>query len=328
MLDHLSIKRIDWQKPRAEGISYVVDKFQGFDNENFKIISPLIDMVKIYGALPLMISDDQLAKRISFYHDHDILVSVGSTLTEYALLEKSFDTYVEDVHRLGFDIIEIGENNIELPVEKKKQISDKLKSKNLTPIWKIGKKDPRRQLSFDQTIEKINEALAVGSEKILLEGNLGYAVSIYDEKGNIKWNVVGAVTSKISPNRIIFETPLEIQQSALIAEFGQRVNLGEINLENVMSIESQRKGFLSRSSYGISSMKKIAKGSPATKFIYYIIKTRNSMEQSDLINVTNLPRRTVQTGLEELKEQGLIVEKTNLDDIRKKIYQIVNDEWI
>jgi phosphosulfolactate synthase len=75
-------------------------------------------------------------------------------------------------------------------------------------------------------------------------------------------------------------------------------------------------------------MKKIAKGSPATKFIYYIIRTRNSMEQSELINITNLPRRTVQTGLEELKDQGLIVEKTNLDDIRKKIYHIVKDEWI
>ena len=168
----------------------------------------------------------------------------------------------------------------------------------------------------------------MGSEKILLEGNLGYAVGIYDEKGNIKWNIVGAVTSKIPPNKIIFETPLEIQQSAMIAEFGQRVNLGETNLENVISIESQRKGFLSRSSYGIPSMKKIAKGSPATKFIDYTIGTRNSMEQSELINITNLPRRTVQTGLEELKDQGLIVEKTNLDDIRKKIYHIVKDEWI
>ena len=253
---------------------------------------------------------------------------LGGTLTEYALLEKSFDKYIEDASKLGFDIIEVGENNIELSLEKKKQITAKLKSKDLVALWKVGKKDPRRQLSFDQSITKINEAIEVGSEKILLEGNLGYAVGIYDEKGNIKWNIVGAVTSKISPNKIIFETPLEIQQSAMIAEFGQRVNLGETNLENVISIESQRKGFLSRSSYGISSMKKIAKGSPATKFIYYIIRTRNSMEQSELINITNLPRRTVQTGLEELKDQGLIVEKTNLDDVRKKIYHIVKDEWI
>ncbi|MDF0682337.1 MAG: phosphosulfolactate synthase [Candidatus Nitrosocosmicus sp.] len=42
------------------------------------------------------------------------MVSVGSKLTEYALLEKSFDRYIEDASKLGFDIIEIGENNIEL----------------------------------------------------------------------------------------------------------------------------------------------------------------------------------------------------------------------
>ena len=212
MLDHLSTKRIDWQKPRKEGITYIVDKFQGFDSANFKIISPLIDIVKIYGPLPLLISNDQLMDRINFYHEHDILVSVGSTLTEYALLEKSFDKYIEDASKLGFDIIEIGENNIELSLEKKKQIAAKLKSKDLVALWKVGKKDPRRQLSFDQLITKINEAIEVGSEKILLEGNLGYAVGIYDERGNIKWNIVGAVTSKISPNKIIFETPLEIQQ--------------------------------------------------------------------------------------------------------------------
>ncbi|KAA2283042.1 MAG: phosphosulfolactate synthase [Candidatus Nitrosocosmicus sp.] len=328
MLDHLSTKRIDWKKPRTDGLTYIVDKFQGFDTGNFKLMSPLIDMVKIYGALPLLMSDEQLQDRINYYHEYDVLVSVGSSLTEYVLLEKSLDIYIDDVKRLGFDIIEIGENNIELPPEKKKQISDKLIEKKIQPLWKIGKKDPRRQLTFEQTIVKVNEALNVGAEKILLEGNLGYAAGIYDEKGNIKWNALGAITSKLSPNRIIFEAPLEIQQSALIAEFGQRVNLGEIDLENVFSIESQRKGFLSRSSYGISSMKKIAKGSPATKFIYYVIRNRNSMEQSELIHTTNLPRRTVQTGLEELKEQGLIVEKTNLDDIRKKIYYAVDDEWI
>lgn len=328
MLNHLSTKRIDWQKPRKEGITYVVDKFQGFSTENFKIISPLIDIVKIHGALPLMISDDQLFNRVNFYHEHDILVSVGSTLTEYALLEKSFDRYIDDAVRLGFDVIEIGENNLDLGIEKKEQISSKLNLKGLKPLWKVGKKDPRRQLSFDQTVVKINEALEVGSEKILLEGNLGYTVGIYDEKGNINWSIVGAITSKVSPNRIIFEAPLEIQQSALIAEFGQRVNLAETSLENVISIESQRKGFLSRSSYGISSIKKIAKGSPATKFIYYIIRTRNSVEQSELINITNLPRRTVQTGLEELKDQGLIVEKINFDDIRKKVYHVIKDEWI
>ena len=88
MLDHLSTKRIDWQKPRKEGITYIVDKFQGFDSANFRIISPLIDIVKIYGPLPLLISNDQLMERINFYHEHDILVSVGSDTHRICFVRK------------------------------------------------------------------------------------------------------------------------------------------------------------------------------------------------------------------------------------------------
>ncbi|MDF0682336.1 MAG: hypothetical protein P0116_15375 [Candidatus Nitrosocosmicus sp.] len=52
----------------------------------------------------------------------------------------------------------------------------------MVALWKVGKKRSRRQLSFDQLITKINEAIEVGSEKNSHEGNLGYAVGIYDEE--------------------------------------------------------------------------------------------------------------------------------------------------
>jgi phosphosulfolactate synthase len=203
-----------------------------------------------------------------------------------------------------------------------------LEEHDLRHHWKIGKKDPRRQLSLDETIKKINEALEINQEKIILEANLGYNVGIYDEKGEIKWNLLSAITSKISPNSIIFEAPLEIQQAVLIAEFGQRVNLGEVKLENVVSIESQRRGFLSKASFSIAPIKKGPEGSPATKFIYHIIRNKHPVEQSELIYITNLPRRTVQASIEELRNQGLIIEKNSLDDTRKKIYNLVKDEWI
>jgi phosphosulfolactate synthase len=47
-------------------------------------------------------------------------------------------------------------------------------------------------------------------------------------------------------------------------------------------------------------------GSPASKFIYYLIKTKHPIEQSDLINLTHLPRRTVQSAIEDLKKHGFI----------------------
>ncbi len=328
MLDQLTEERVDFKKPRTEGITYIIDKFQGFDRDNFEIISPFIDMVKIYGAYPLLIKENHLVNRINFYHKHNVLVSTGSTLTEFAIRENAFEKFVLDSKRVGFDIIEISENNIYLSPEDKKKMIKILQTNDLKHHWKVGKKDPRRQLTIEETIKKINEALDLNQDKVILEANLGYNVGIYDEKGNIKWNMLSAITSKISPNNIIFEAPLEIQQAVLIAEFGQRVNLGEVKLDNVVSVESQRRGFLSKASFSITPVKKGVEGSPATKFIHYIIRNKHPIEQSELIYITNLPRRTVQASLDELKEQGLIMEKNSLDDTRKKVYNLVKDEWI
>jgi phosphosulfolactate synthase len=54
-----------------------------------------------------------LEKKIKYYHDFDILVSTGSTITEYTIMENSFERFIGDAARVGFDIIQIGENNIE-----------------------------------------------------------------------------------------------------------------------------------------------------------------------------------------------------------------------
>ena len=329
MLDGLIENRVDHKKPRHEGITYIIDKFQGFDRENFEIISPFVDMVKIYGAYSLLISDNHLIKRINLYHENNVLVSKGSTLTEYALRENAFKKFVEESKIAGFDVIEISENNINLSFDEKKKITKIIESHHLRHQWKIGRKDPRRQLTVDETIKRANEALRINQrEKIILEANLGYSVGIYDEKGDVKWNLLSAITSKIPPNNIIFEAPLEIQQAVLIAEFGQRVNLGEVKLENVASIESQRRGFLSKASFSINPVKKGPEGSPATKFIYYIIRNKHPIEKSELMYLTNLPRRTVQASVEELRNQGLIIEKNSLDDTRKKVYNLVKDEWV
>ena len=54
MLKDLVKERIDFNKPRKEGLSYILDRLQGIDTDNFEILSPMIDVVKIYGVFPLL----------------------------------------------------------------------------------------------------------------------------------------------------------------------------------------------------------------------------------------------------------------------------------
>lgn len=344
MLDDLVKGRVDDKKPRKEGLTYVIDKLNGTYSDSFEILSPMIDVVKVYGILPLLMPETLLQKRIKFYHDYDVRVSTGRTITEYAIIENSLDRFVTEAAKNGFDIIEIGENNIDLNIEQREKIRDLILSKDLEYHWIVGRKDPRHQLGVNRTLEKIEELMKITNEtkgfknsnfnnnninnKVILEANEGINVGIYDEKGLVKWSFIEALTARYPPSNFIFETPLEHQQSAMIAEFGQRVNLAAVSIDIIAEVEAQRRGFLSKSSYDISYNRKEPEGGPAPKFIYYIIKTKHPIEQSELIALTHLPRRTIQNAIDELKQQGLVKERNSLDDTRKKIYDPIMSDWL
>lgn len=61
-----------------------------------------------------------------------------------------------------------------------------------------------------------------------------------------------------------------------------------------------------------------------SSFIYYIIKSNHPVEQGELINLTRLPRMTIQNAVDELKHQGLIMKKNSLEDTRKKAIILFN----
>lgn len=328
MLDDIIKDRIDSKKPREEGLTYMIDRLPSIDTEAIETLSPIVDMVKIYGAYPLLIPDIILEKKIRIYHKHDVQVSLGSTMTEYAIIENVFERFITEAARIGIDIIEISENNRDLTLDENEKIVKAIESKNMRYLWKIGRKDPRHQLTVEQILSRIEQSIKLGSNKVILEANEGIGVGIYDERGAVKWHLMGALTSKFPPRAFVFEAPLESQQSALIAEFGQRVNLAEVRPDLLMSVETQRRGLMAKAAYGVSYFRKDPEGGPASKFIYYIIKTKYPVEQSELIRISHLPRRTIQNAIEDLKEQGLILEKNSLDDTRRKAYYPVLSEWL
>ena len=87
---------------------------------------------------------------------------------------------------------------------------------------------------------------------------------------------------------------------------------------------------MSKGAFGVSYLRKDPDGGwgPASKFIYYIIKTKNPIDQGELIGLSHLPRRTIQNAVEELKTQGLVIERNSLDDARKKVYTPIHSDWL
>ena len=63
-------------------------------------------------------------------------------------------------------------------------------------------------------------------------------------------------------------------------------------------------------------------GGPSVKFIYFLIKSFHPIDQTELMLISELPRRTIQASISELKLQGVIFEILDPKDARKKIYEL------
>ncbi len=64
-------------------------------------------------------------------------------------------------------------------------------------------------------------------------------------------------------------------------------------------------------------------GGPSVKFIYFIIKPFHPIDQSELMRISELPRRTIQASIKELNIQGVIFEILDHMDARKTYMNLV-----
>jgi phosphosulfolactate synthase len=310
------------QKPKHSGITMVIDKLYGLQKEEFNLAGDYVDIVEIGWGLPLLWKKDAVKSRISFYHQNVVKVSLSGTLIEYAHYHNSVLKMLKTAKELGFDMIEVSDGIIDLSLNEKKELIHKVKDMGFEDyLVTVGKKDPSSQLSLEETVSQLKEASAFKPFKVVLEGReTGKGVGIYDHNGEIKWSWVRAIANRVNVNDLIFEAPLETQQAALILEFGPQVNLGNVSFGSLASLESERRG-LRFDTFGITRPVSVLQTGPATKFVMFVIQRYQPIDQRELANLTQLPKRTIQKCVEELKEKGMITEHPSFEDRRQKIYR-------
>ena len=101
MLKDLVKERVDSIKPRKEGLSYITDRLHAIDADNFRNSLTYDRCCKDLRRDSIISTEEIIQKRIKFYHDHDIFVSTGSTITEYAIMENSFERFVVEARESG-----------------------------------------------------------------------------------------------------------------------------------------------------------------------------------------------------------------------------------
>ncbi len=320
-MSDLGLSRTRSAKPRQTGLTMALDRLYGLVEEEFEQVADYVDIVELGWGLPLVWQEQAVKARINFYKRHRVRVSMSGTLVEYSMYQNQLDSMLLKAKHLGFEIIEISDGIIDVTPEQKSKLANLVKSKGFDYLYAVGKKDPAGQLSVPELIADIEAGLMLDPVKIVMEGReRGRGVGIYDEMGDIKWNVLRSISARINQNNIIFEAPTEAQQAALISEFGSDVNLGNVALGSIAALQSERFG-LRFDTFGINRPTDISAGGPSIKFTLFVIRHYQPIDQKEIVSMTGLPKRTIQKAIEYLKASKLITEHPNFEDRRSKIYR-------
>ncbi|MDD1650320.1 MAG: phosphosulfolactate synthase [Methylococcaceae bacterium] len=233
------------QKPRTAGITMVIDTGVGLRQmqDILELAGHCIDHWKFGFGTSVFHTRKVLEEKLGRLADQGILSYPGGTLLEVALVEHHCRDYMKHAVDLGFCAMEISDGTIPLPPFRRRNMIRCARDAGLIPITEVGKKDPRKQPTATEVAEQALEDLENGAEWVVVEGReSGKDVGIYDQHGQVINDSVTSIRDALgaAAARLIWEAPLQDQQTYLIRRFGTNVGLGNIHPDQVLAVESLR----------------------------------------------------------------------------------------
>ncbi|GAX90610.1 phosphosulfolactate synthase [Effusibacillus lacus] len=236
-------------KPRSCGLSMVIDKGLGIREtlDLMELASPYIDFLKFGFGTSMLYSKSLLQNKINVLRKHDIHPYPGGTLLELAVMQGKWKDFMRAAKKIGFTAIEVSDGTITMDSELRRQLIQEAKNLGFVVLSEVGKKESGVHLPIETQLEIIRSDLENGVFKVIIEGReSGKDVGVYEANGTIRKDDVDQLIEKLgSPEVIMWEAPLKSQQEVLISQFGGNVNFGNLAPQDIISVESLRRGLRS-----------------------------------------------------------------------------------
>jgi phosphosulfolactate synthase len=235
------------QKPRQSGLTILIDR--GLPTEYFKDVlasyGDLIDLVKLGWGTAVVTGG--LKQKIGFARQHDVPVFFGGTFFEKALLQGKVEEYQELCRSLDLRYVEISNGSLELSNKEKARYISQFASEFIV-LSEVGYKDEMRSriLTPKSWIEFIQEDLAAGATKVIMEARESGKSGICRENGELRYGLIAEILdSGIPSDNLVFEAPTKDLQVYFIRRLGANVNFANIAPDDVISLETLRVGLRS-----------------------------------------------------------------------------------
>jgi len=235
------------EKPRKTGLTTLLDRGIGYHIalDLAEQAADYIDLIKLGWGTSRLISEETIKKKIRLYRDNQIMVSNGGTILEIAYQQGQATAFLQSAKELGINSIEVSNGVVTINKEDKQKLIIEAKELGLEVFSEIGRKDPLEdaKLTLEDRIKEAKNDMATGASKIIIEAREGEkGLGIYDDTGSVKEAMVKSLVSEIGIENIIFEAPDKSQQVYLILNLGINVNLGNIRPDDVIPLETLRRG--------------------------------------------------------------------------------------
>jgi len=200
-----------------------------------------IDLVKFGWGTALVTTD--LDRKARVLAEAGIGFYFGGTLFEHHLWTGQLDDYLRLVDKVGATFIEVSNGTIPLDQHSKAEYVRRM-SQYRPVLSEVGYKDTGRsaQLTPADWVDALREDLDNGAFMVITEARESGRSGIAQTDGHLRGDVFEAVIDSIDTDRVLFEAPTKDLQVELITTLGPGVNLGNIATDDVIALETLRRG--------------------------------------------------------------------------------------
>ena len=242
-------RRRSLDKPRTSGLTMVTDYQLSIPALTglLDVGERYIDIFKVATGTARLFPRDHLVEKLALLRDRDVRPFLGGQMQEYVLHTMGIEAmpgHLREAHALGFDMIEISDNIVDLGVGGRERLIGMVLDAGLTPVGEIG--DKRGRTEPQAMIREIEAALDAGAALAMIEGQ----ELMLDGRPNeplilaLKDNVdVARCMFELSTPRVGSTSPeIYAGKKFLVKTFGPDVNLGNVTTDVVIETETTRLG--------------------------------------------------------------------------------------
>ena len=241
-------------KPRARGMTEIRGSYYSVVGPNYlrdvlETMGEHVDALKFAGGAFTLMPESALREILEIAHDHDVLVSTGGFI-EHVLTQgpEATDRYIDEVARIGFDILEISAGFISMATDDFVRLVERVQRAGLKAKPEVGiqfgaggattpeelEQEGTRDVSY--AIDLAKRCLDAGAYMIMIESE-----GITEEVTSWRTDVVSEITRELGLEKVMFEAADPEVFGWYVKNYGPEVNLF-VDHSQIVQLECLRRG--------------------------------------------------------------------------------------